>query len=493
MPESIITTTSGQIRGTSQDGILRYLGVPYAAAPIGDRRFALPVPPDSWPDIRDCSTQGATCPQRIRDFPGINAKALIGDGPRPGDNPLNVNIWAPANIIRKAPVMVFIHGGAFCVGGNDAPVQDGSAFARSGIVLMAINYRLGVEGFLPIPGVPTNLGLRDQILALKWVRDNAGAFDGDPQNITLFGESAGAMSVAYLMASPLAKGLFRRAILESGHGALIQSPEVGAKIVRRVAKFLKISPDLTGFRTTTIEQGLDALQNTQKPSLIGPTMKDKSGRDPSFGITRFLPVYGDDVLPEIPLTAVANGAGSEIDLLIGTNREEGNLYMIPTGVAKKLRPLLATWLLSRVQPQARRLLKAYGMGKGSTAGEAFTAILGDLVFRLPARQFAGAHRGHTHVYEFNWRSPAINGQLGACHGLELPFVFNTLASCAGPNGIAGEAPPQDLADRIHKLWVDFATNGQIPWPEYTDQNRQVGALETLSAAAATPLPAESFH
>jgi para-nitrobenzyl esterase len=219
-------------------------------------------------------------------------------------------------------------------------------------------------------------------------------------------------------------------------------------------------------------------------------MRNADGREPAYGLSRFLPVFGDDVLPASPLALLAQGAGADVELLIGTNREEMNLYFVPTGIRRKLPKWLAWYLLRKVEPQARPVLKAYGMGSpGRRAGDAFTEALHDLVFRLPARRYADAHRGRRYFYEFDWRSPACSGELGACHGLELPFVFDTLATCSGPNGIAGTDPPADLATRIHVLWVRFAQGQGLPWRSYDERTRQVHLLWQAETRTDADLPA----
>ncbi|HUD91875.1 carboxylesterase/lipase family protein [Sphingobium sp.] len=489
--QDIVQTRSGAMRGETKGVVTRFLGIPYAAAPVGARRFALPQSPEPWTDVRDALTPGPNAPQKVRAIPGLDVAPLVGTGWQPGDEYLTLNIWKPAGAKAGLPVMVFIHGGGFVLGSKDAAVQDGSAFARDGALLVSINYRLGVDGFLPIPGIPTNLGLRDQIFALKWVRDNITAFGGDPNNVTVFGESAGGMSVANLTASPLVKGLFRRAIVESGHGAMTRDIDVAQRLVRKLATLLKITPDEAGFRS--VEPG-DMLGAVEKVSL--PTtrldLRDGDGREPVFGISRFIPVHGDDVLPVKPLEALKQGMGAEIDLLIGTNAQEMNLYFVPTGVREKIGRLLATYALHKCQPQARKVLRAYGMGRsGVKPGHAFTDALHDLVFRWPARRFAEEHRGRTHIYEFEWQSPIFGG-LGAAHGMELPFVFDTLASVTGPQGLCGEAPPQELADRVHGIWVDFAKDGRLPWPEFTREDRQVYQLAQGASVHEPPLPAAAF-
>jgi para-nitrobenzyl esterase len=482
----IAHTTSGSVRGVRKDGVDVFLGVPYAASPVGARRFAPPQPPEPWSGVRDATVPGATAPQFIREFPQLEVTPLIGEGWRRGDDYLVLNVWAPADDRPGKPVMCFVHGGAFVLGNKDAPVNDGTAFARDGIVCIAINYRMGIEGFLPIDGAPTNLGLRDQLAALRWVQQNAARFGGDPANVTVFGESAGAMSIACLVASPLAHGLFRRAIIQSGHGSMVRPIDVAQRLTRRIAKFLRVAPDVAGFGSRSAEQCVAAMERVQRPT-TRIDLRDDQGREPAFGLSRFLPVVGDDVLPAHPLTMLAQGGGSAVELLIGTNREEMNLYFVPTGVRHKLPRLLAWYLLRKVEPDASRVLKSYGLGTpGVRAGDAFTEALHDLVFRSPARKYADAHRGRRHFYEFDWRSPACGGQLGACHGLELPFVFDTLQTVTGPRGLAGSEPPQALADRVHRLWVQFASNGDLPWPAYDTSTRQV---YHLAAGEVRPDPA----
>ena len=488
---ALADTVAGRVRGSVADGIRRFLGVPYAAPPVGDNRFAPPRPVTPWQGERDATTPGPCAPQRLRAFPQLDIAPLVGDGGVRGDDYLTCNIWAPVGAV-DAPVMVFIHGGGFVIGSKDASVSDGTGFARSGVVCVAINYRMGVDGFLPIPGVPTNLGLRDMLAALAWVRANIARFGGNPANVTVFGESAGAMAIADLIASPLATGLFQRAIIESGHGAMVRDIGVAQRLVKKLAKALKITPDAAGFAKPDSEALFDAVEKVSSP-LARLDLRDDGGHEPVFGISRFIPVFGDDVLPEPPIAALGKGAGAAIDVLIGTNAEEMRLYFVPIGVMKKMFGWLARRVIGKSNPHARAALKAYGLGaKGVTAGDAFTAALTDMVFRWPARQYAAAHQGRTHMYEFDWRSPACGGELGACHGIELPFVFDTLATATGPQGLAGEAPPQELATRVHKLWVDFATDGSLPWDEFTAETRQVYSLEKGVAISEPVMPAAAF-
>ena len=490
MSEPVVETSYGSVRGRAEGGVARVFGIPYAAGPVGPLRFREPQPHPGWSGVRDCFELGPNAPHLIKDFPGLDVEPLIGTGWRRGDDYLNANVWAPEGAAPsdKLPVMLWIHGGGFVIGSNYAAIQDGSAFARSGVICIAINYRMGIDGFLPIPGVPTNLGLRDMLFAMAWVRDNAAAFGGDPENITVFGESAGAMAIADLIASPLAKGLFKRAIVESGHGGMTRDIDVAQRLVKKLARMLRVTPDEAGFRSASFEDCAKAVEKISLPTsrinLRGP-----DGREPVFGISRFIPVHGDDVLPKKPLDALKQGAGAEFDVLIGTNAEEMNLYLVPTGVRDKIGFLLAWFVMSRAQPRARQVLKDYGLGQGKTPGQALTDATNDLVFRWSARRFAEEHRGRTHMYELDWRSPAFGGELGACHGMELPFVFDTLACVTGSQGLAGMDPPQALADRVHRLWVDFARDGSLPWPEFDAETRLVYQLEKGSVIHEPAMPA----
>lgn len=484
-------TRHGMVRGLRANGVRKFLGVPYAAPPVGELRFRAPEPPSSWDGVRDATQPGPSAPQFHREFPNLEVTPLIGTGWARGDDFLTVNVWCPDDDASGRPVMVFIHGGAWVLGSKDAAVNDGTAFARSGVVCININYRLGVEGFVPIDGVPTNLGLRDMLFALRWVQENAAAFGGDAGNVTVFGESAGGMSIANLVASPLAKGLFRRAIIQSGHGDMLRPIEVAQRLTHALAKFMEVTPNRDGFASRSMGKGVSVLMHAQKPT-TRIDLRTADGREPTFGLSRFVPVYGDDVLPVHTREALKQGAGAEVEVLIGTNREEMNLYFVPTKIRHWMFRPLAGYLVRKSEPQARTALRAYGMGRGRKTGDAFTECLHDLVFRLPARRWAEAFQGRAHFYELEWPSPACEGKLGACHGLELPFVFDTLATTTGTMGLTGPNPPQALADRIHGLWVQFARNGELPWAPFDPAGRQVYQLARGEALREAELPAASI-
>jgi para-nitrobenzyl esterase len=264
--DPIVHVTAGAVQGRTNGGVQRFIGIPYAAPPVDALRFAPPSPPPSWTGVRAATDAGPNAPQRIRPVPGLNVEALIGNGWIPGDDYLTLNVWRPDDDRTGLPVMVFVHGGGFVIGSKDAPVQDGTTFARDGVVCVAINYRMGIDGFLPIPGIPTNLGLRDVIAALEWVRAEIDRFGGDPANVTVFGESAGAMAIADLVTAPAAKGLFTRAIIQSGHGGMTRDVGIMQRLVTKLAKLLGVSPTRDGFASVAAEAMLDAVEKVSLPT-----------------------------------------------------------------------------------------------------------------------------------------------------------------------------------------------------------------------------------
>ncbi len=485
-----VQISSGSLRGTSVGGVRRFLSVPYAAAPTGERRFKAPEPHPGWEGERAAVERGPNAPQLARSLPGLDLSPIVGDGWRQGEEYLALNVWAPDLPAKAAcPVIVFVHGGAFVGGTGDAPAYDGASFARRGVVCVTLNYRVGVEGFAVLDGAPTNLGLRDILAALEWVRAEIFAFGGDPDSVTVFGESSGAMSIGDLVASPAAAGLFQRAILQSGHGGMVRSRAVSERVSAALAAYLGVEPTAAAFATRSEADCAAALDAVSQPG-AKLDMRSDDGTDPGFGLSRFLPVYGDDIIPEPPLQAVAAGAGRQIALLIGSNSQEMNLYFVPTGMDAKADAAMAAAVLGATIPDAREVLEDYGLGAdGVSPGQALGRALTDLVFRQPARDLAAAHQGSAHVYDFSWPSPAFGGRLGACHALELPFVFNTLETCTGPDALLGEAPPQDLAERAHNLWIAFAQGKPLLWPVYDASTPKVFDIQAdrVVEDPATPL------
>ncbi|SEF32034.1 para-nitrobenzyl esterase [Amycolatopsis pretoriensis] len=470
MTDPVVPTTSGAVRGqVTAAGFALFRGIPYAAAPEGDLRFAEPVPAPPWEDVRDALRPGPTAPQRRHDVPGLDLSPLTGAGWRPGPEYLTVDVWTPRLGAAGLPVLVFVHGGAFLGGTGSAPVYDGTSFNHAGAVLVTVQYRLGVDGFLPLDGGTTNLGLRDQLAALRWVQENIEGFGGNPGNVTFFGAASGAVSVACLLASPLSQGLFHKAIVQSGHPDMVRDFVQARRLARVIADELKSEPTAEAFRKVSTEQLLDAQDAVLRPG-GAPDLRDALGYDRGYGLSPFLPVVGDDVLPQHPAKAIKAGAGRDVDLVVGSCSEEMRLYLVPTGALDAVTDDQAVASLAVSHPDPAGVLERYGLGSDAPAGDVLVGALTDLVFRDGVRDLAENHAGRTFRYEFEWGSPLHDGALGACHGLELPFVFDALGPLSGPRGLLGENPPRELADDLNGAWYRFAATGSPGWPEYTGED-----------------------
>jgi para-nitrobenzyl esterase len=471
-----VETSGGKVRGIKEGEISCFLGIPYAAAPFGANRFQAPVPA-SWDGVRDTVTYGPTAPQIPVPHP---FSEIIHEPVIPGDDCLNLNIWTPDVGGSGLPVMVWIHGGAFRTGSNAVETYDGSAFARDGLVCVAINYRLGVEGFADLPGAPPNRGLLDQLFALQWVQENIAKFGGDPTRITIAGESAGAMSVTTLLSLDR-PGLFHRAIMQSGAGHCAQTKEDAALVTKELAKLLDIEqPTAEAFAELALNRILTA-QDTISNAVTTTPDKDKWGESTVMSGMAFLPVIDGDLLTQRPIDAIVAGAGNNVPVLTGTNTEEYRLFLAPTIAA-----------LGQEQ-QFKAMLTSYGIDSavydfyksrlptGTKAFAIFSAIASDFFFRIPACRVAEARAtapATTHMYEFAWRSPRkvptqISPELGACHALELGFTFDTLSTASS---ITGPNPPQGLATAMHAAWVEFVKSGDpgnADWIPYDTITRPV--------------------
>ncbi|MET8685534.1 carboxylesterase family protein [Streptomyces sp. NPDC004732] len=469
-PEPVVTTAQGAVRGLRrQDGTAAFLNIPYAAPPRGADRFAPPRPHEPWAGLRDATVRGPNAPQSERKLGSIDLAPYFGTGWSRGEDYLTVDVRTPAAARSDLPVMVFVHGGGFVAGSTRSALYDGSAFARDGVVLVTLNYRLGIAGFLDLPGASANRGLLDVVGALRWVQENIGGFGGDPGNVTLFGQSAGATIVGGVLAAPEAAGLFRRAIVQSGSGLGAFSPEQAARVTSAAAGVLGVEPHVDAFADISDERLVAAATR-----LAGIDLRTATHHDPLIGLSLF-----SLVLDIQPAEAVATGHGSDVDLLIGTNTEEGRLYLVPvdkyaTSTAKDLDDTAA-----RSHPNPTRLVETYRRTRPEASfGELRSAVMGDALFGAGTRALAAAHAAHpgsaTFAYEFAWRSHALDGELGATHAVELPFVFDLthLPQLHGPAALLGpDKPPADLADRMHQTWIRFATTGDPGWDPYDTERR----------------------
>jgi para-nitrobenzyl esterase len=457
-----VVLSTGIVRGTSSAGIRRFLGIPYAAAPVAERRFALPVPHSPWKEIYDATGYGATAPQS--EYAGAIGK-LLPTVTVPGDEFLNLNVWAPENA-QGLPVMFWVHGGSLAHGSNALAAYDGASFARDGVVFVSINYRLGSEGFSVLEGAPLNLGLADVVAALRWVQDEIAAFGGDPSRVTGFGESAGAILLGALLPHPDARSLFSQMILQSGLPAAADREKAGL-ITRKTAKHLGIPATRAAFAKTPAGE-LVAAQNAAT-----------AGSTPITGGASFTLAVGDELIPSPPMTQLFAGVGGDIPLLLGSTSEEYRLWFVPTGLMSKISAGLfaGARLTFKIGP---RVMAAYrDRNPGASRGELFGALATDILLRLPINRIADARlaRGaSTHVYEFAWRSPVQD--LGAAHAMELGFVFDGLASPDSIN-LAGPDAPQQLADDMHGAWVRFATTGDPGWTAWSAER----PVQTFDAPA----------
>jgi para-nitrobenzyl esterase len=459
-----VATRSGLVRGRVRGGVASFLGIPYAASPTGPLRFRAPAPPGSWDGVREASTLGATPPKPDYAAP---FDELLPEPSIPGDDWLNLNVWTPDPGGAGLPVMVWIHGGAFSNGNSALPLYDGHAFARDGVVLVTINYRLGVDGFALLPDAPANRGLLDQIAALEWVRDNIAAFGGDPANVTVFGESAGAMSVTTLLSLPRARGLFARAITQSGSVQAAADPADAALVTRELGLAVGHEPTAASLAVVGLPELIKA-QAEVRDAVVSQPDPARFGETIVASTMAFIPVVDGDLIPARPLDAIAAGAGAGVALLTGTTTEEYRLFLVPTGMAGLITDELLAGLLP-VLGIGQAVADLYRANRpGASPGDVMAALITDRYFRMPGLAVAQARRGAaapTYLYEFAWPSP-VRG-LGACHSLEIPFVFDNL-SAEGTEVALGPAPPPELAERMHAAWIAFARDGDPGWPAFDD-------------------------
>jgi para-nitrobenzyl esterase len=481
-------TRAGPVRGVRCDGVCRFGGVPFARPPVGPLRFRPPEPPLEWTERRDATRLGRPAPQNPDPLDHIYGERLA-----PGDEDcLTLNIWTPGIDGERRPVMVCIHGGAFVIGAGRWPWYDGRRLVRRGdVVLVTINYRLGALGFLDLSEIGDaghaasgNHGLLDQVTALRWVRDNIERFGGDPGDVTVFGESAGGISISCLMAMPEARGLFRRAIVMSGGPNLVRFPGTSRAVARAFLRMAGVR-DFDGLRG----RPTGALLRAQKRFL----RRNEFGGDLVFG-----PVVDGSVLPEPPLHAIRAGCARDVTLLTGTTLDEARLWSLYVPILRWTSPRALDGVLKdAVGDRWRDVVATYARSRPrETGGNLTMAINGDLLFRMPAVRLAEAQSVHrpadTRMYLFAWKTPVRGGRLGSPHAVDVPFVFGNLDASGVELYTGSGADREALSRRVQDAWIGFARRGDpnhpgLPeWPAYRAEGRATLVFDGLPTVEMDP-------
>ncbi len=463
----MVRTSRGRLRGARRETGVLFGSIPYAAPPVGERRYRAPQAAGAWDGVRDASALSRPLPQPARQLPGLRSERLLGVR-EDGEPELALNVWTPDPGGGGLPVLVWLHGGAFIAG--SAGLYDGSAWMRDGVVLVSVGYRLGVEGFVHFAGGDTNVALRDQLAALEWVQEEIAAFGGDPARVCLAGQSAGAMSLGWMLGSPRSRGLFSRAISMSGGVSLTYSPEQAARVAAAVAGRVCVEPTAQAMSNVALAEVIDAQAAIAPGEIDLETAED---RDPTAGLLWVAPVRDGDVVAHDPLAAI--GSGAEVDLLAGDTAEEGLLYLAGVPGFDQFPQEALEAFAARLSPQPEQLLATLRAGEpDAPAGKLAAQAISEVAFHEPTRALRERHAelgaGSTYGYRFTWRSSALGGRLGAAHAVDLPFVFDTLAepgfSGADDTLLGVDGGPQELADRMHGAWVRFVREGAPGWPSH---------------------------
>jgi len=487
MRSDVAVTTSGSVRGVVEDHSVVFRGIPYASPPFGERLWRLPEPPASWDGVRDCIEFGPVCPQ-----PSTRVGMLGMEAEPQGEDCLRLNVWTPTDDSHdRLPVMVWIHGGAYLFGSGSAPGNQGHTFSRDGVVFVSMNYRLGALGFLHAgtlrpecePG-SGNYGIADQVAALRWVRENIAAFGGDPDNVTIFGVSAGGNYVQSLTACPQAEGLFRRGISESAGGTTLWGvpPHVASAVAEVYFELLGMGPAPLVDLASLTPDDLLATQATLLDGIHAGMYDDRFG---DLTIP-FYPVSGTDHQPLSVNDAHDAGATSHVDLIVGTNRHEMTLFKVLEEMGGPSEASPRTFADRAWEDPIRAV---YRETEPAASDERISwTVDGDRGFRIPnLRAAEGRVRSgaRTWLYEFAWESSAFDGRLGAAHGLEVSFVFDDTATVIA-QFLTGGAAPQSLATTMHDCWLAFAKTG-VPtsdglpeWPEFDLERRPIAVFDEQS-------------
>lgn len=479
---AVATITQGDIAGYTENGVNIFKGIPYAKA----ERFMAPQPADSWQGTRSCRTYGPTCPQDVRQGWGNDpiAFAFNWDDGFPGEDCLRANVWTTANGADggKRPVMVWLHGGGYSAGsGQELPGYDGANLARKGdVVVVTLNHRLNVLGFLDLSDFGAeyaesgNAGLLDLVAALRWVHDNAEAFGGNPDNVTIFGQSGGGGKVSTLCATPAAAGLFHKAIVQSGSALSTITREQSSRIGRAVVKELGLENDVKMLSTLPYNELLSAANRAL--AKVRAEVEAEGGTGEAF-IFGWAPTVDGIVLPRQPFSEGAPEQSRNVPMLIGTTKCEFS----PTTYVPMLRGADMATARSFVERQYGKntdeFIKNYNKAYPGCQPKDYIDF--DTRFRpIAVKQGdikSAQHGAPVYMYMFTWESPVLDGMLRSTHCMEIPFVFNNAKIHASMTG--GSAQAETLAERMSDAWLAFARTGNpntpsLPeWPEYDGDTR----------------------
>lgn len=469
----VVETTYGPVRGADDGRVKTWKGIRYAAPPVGDLRWRAPVPPEPWTDVADATTFGPVSPQPHSPIP-------MGLGTRADEDCLFLNVWAPSDVDATAgkPVMVWVHGGAYIFGSGSQPMYDGTVLAGgSDVVVVTLNYRLGALGFLDLSsaGFDSNVALRDVLAALRWVRDNIAAFGGDPQRVTLFGESAGAAITTTLLAVPEAAGLFSRAIAQSAPATSIYGSERAGAMADLFLERLGMTADEA--HRAPVQTLIDASQ--QVFDHVPATTP---------GLLAFAPTVDGDLVPDYPVTVARAGKTHPVPLLIGTNKNEAALFRLMRSPLMPIAPKSIRTMFTEMAndqpgvqlPTAEQVSSAYPAKLARTRS---LFVASDVGFRMPTLWFAEGHTvvAPVYLYRFDWATPLFKAiRLGAAHATELIYVWGNLIS--GPRDVTfklgGLKTGEELSQRVRDRWTAFAATGdpnvpvgQPRWAPYRADDR----------------------
>jgi para-nitrobenzyl esterase len=480
-----ITLDGGVISGTMSDGVPAYLGIPFAAPPVGDLRWREPQPVKRWDSVLDCSKYAPACPQ---------PKSYLYDVGATNEDCLYLNVWSTAKSPDAGlPVMVWIHGGSYTTGAGSQPMYDGKNLARQDVVVVTVNYRLGPLGFLSHPllskesphGVSGNYGLLDQIAALKWVKKNIQSFGGDPTRVTVFGESAGAASICSLMISPLAEGLFQRAISESGSFGdaypLARENTVG--------KAEKTGLDLAvTLGCDKAENGLAAMRQKTADDIIKAAYKNYDAN----GGTKFRPVTDGWVIPGNPWSLFTVGKQAKVPLLIGTNANEGTIFILPKLLVQKITLHdYEAYIKNLYKDNAAEVLARFPAANTEEVPAAYSKMFTIMSFAagaLHAADTTAANNSTVYMYKFTRIPDTALKRFGSFHGLEIFYLFGIFKIGIIP--IPDTPADSTLSQGIMKYWTNFARTGNpnspgLPdWPAYSaDKGQYIEFGDNITASA----------